>query len=169
MRDPKAWDVQILDDEYAADRAEARKRHYALYLEQVLCVRAKLQEMFDGWRRSGIYDRMKIIVHGDHGSRIFLHNPIPFDKDHVLASDYTDSFSTLFAFKAPGLAPAYDTRMVAIQDLLMSVAHEHLLDALPTGETEPYVLLENGASMVRQPMPDFGDSRGEHRLNLPQR
>jgi hypothetical protein len=84
----------------------------------------------------------------------------------MLTSDYTDSFSTLFAVKAPGLEPAYDTRMVAIQDLLRSVAHEDPLDQLPAGGTEPYVLLENGASMVRQPMQDFGDSRGEHQVDL---
>ena len=168
VRDPDGWDGDNDSAPLPPNTAESRVRRYTLYLEQVLCVESKLQEMFAGWRRAGVYDRLQIIIHGDHGSRIVLHEPIGSNRDRLLTSDYTDSFSTLFAVKAPGLEPAYDTRMVAIQDLLRSVAHEHPLDQLPAGGTEPYVLLENGASMLRQPMPDFGDPRGEHRLDLPQ-
>jgi hypothetical protein len=113
--------------------------------------------MFDTWRRAGLYDRMKIIIHGDHGSRIFLHEPTGPDRDHLVASDYIDSFSTLFALKAPGLRPDYDRRMVAIQDLLLPITDEQPLDRLAMPRAEPYVLLENGDSMVRQPMPEFGN------------
>jgi hypothetical protein len=125
--------------------------------------------MFDRWRQTGLYDRMLIIVQGDHGSRIWLHPPIAANKDRLVPSDYTDAFSTLFAVKAPGLEPAYDTRTVAIQDLLPAVASAQPLDRLPASETEPYVLLEtqppvlaeDGTDMVRQPMPAFGDPEGE--------
>ena len=75
----------------------------------------------------------------------------------------------MFAVKAPGVQAAYDTRTVAIQDLLRAVASTPPLDRLPAGETEPYVLLEtqprvvfeDGTDMVRQPMPEFGEPQGE--------
>jgi hypothetical protein len=155
--DPEAWDFQVLDDELAANRVEARKRHYALYFDQILCVESKLHEMFAGWRRAGVYDRMKIIIHGDHGSRIALNYPSGSNKVRLLISDYADWFSTLFAVKSPGQEATYDTRMVAIQDLLLPIAQEQPLDRIPVPNTEPYVLLENGDSMLRQPMPEFGD------------
>jgi hypothetical protein len=125
--------------------------------------------MFDRWRQTGLYDRMLIIIQGDHGSKISLHRPVAANKDRLVPSDYTDAFSTLFAVKAPGLEPAYDTRMVAIQDLLPAVASAPPLGRLPAGETEPYVLLEtqprvlseDGTDIVRQPMPEFGPPEGE--------
>jgi hypothetical protein len=125
--------------------------------------------MFDRWRQTGLYDRMLIVIQGDHGSRIWLHPPIAANRDILLSSDYADSFSTLFAVKAPGVEPAYDTRTVAIQDLLPAVASGQPLDRLPASETDPYVLLEtqprvvfeDGTDMVRQPMPEFGPPEGE--------
>jgi hypothetical protein len=176
--DPEAWDVNALDDELAANRVEARKRHYALYFEQVLCVESQLDEMFAAWRRAGVYDRMKIIIHGDHGSRIALDDSTESNKVRLLTPDYVDSFSTFFAVKSPGQKATYDARMVAIQDLLRSVAHELPLDQLPAPETPPYVLLENrdgiarefrGEDMVRQPMPEFGDPEpAPRRIHLSQ-
>jgi hypothetical protein len=160
-RDPQSWDVNHDDPPLPPNSDESRARRYGLYLQQILCIRAKLQQMFDRWRRMGLYDRMHIIIQGDHGSRIWMHEPIGANQDRMVPSDYTDSFSTLFAVKAPGLEPGYDTRTIAIQDLLPAVAAGQPLDQLPAGETEPYVLLEDDAAMVRQAMPVFGDPERE--------
>ena len=141
-RDPQDWEMSDDDPPLPPNSDASRVRRYGLYLQQILCIRARLQEMFDRWRQTGVYDRMLIIIQGDHGSRIWLHTPIAANKDRLVPSDYTDAFSTLFAVKAPGLEAAYDTRMVAIQDLLPAVAGAQSLDRLPASETEPYVLLE---------------------------
>lgn len=159
VRDPVDWNFGRDRAPLPPNSAESRIRRYTLYLEQVLCVRTKLELMFKRWRRAGLFDRMKIIIQGDHGSRIFLHEPTWPNRDRLLTSDYIDTFSTLFALKAPGLKPAYDRRMVAVQDLLMPIAHELPLDQLPAREAAPYVLLENVNGMVRQPMPQFGGLR----------
>jgi hypothetical protein len=137
---------------------ESRMRRYSLYLEQLTCVQAKLQQMFDSWRQAGVYDRMKIVIHGDHGSRIYMNAPIVANKDRLIASDFLDAFSTLFAVKAPGLDPAYDARTVAIQDLLAVVAGNGL-GQLPADRTQPYVLLPHSFDTMRHamiplPMPD---------------
>jgi hypothetical protein len=121
--------------------------------------------MFNLWRRAGLYERMTIIVHGDHGSRIYINDPTIPSADRLDAADYVDGFSTLFAVKAPGLDPAYDTRMVALQDLLAAVAHDRL-DQLTTGRTEPYALLERSYgyathAMIPRPMPSPGCAAGQ--------
>ena len=87
-----------------------------------------------------------------------MNAPIVANKDRLIASDYIDAFSTLFAVKAPGLDPAYDTRTVAIQDLLAVVAHNGL-GQLPADHTQPYVLLPRSFdttrhAMIPRPMPD---------------
>lgn len=167
VRDPVNWGFANDRAPLPPNSAESRTGRYTLYLEQALCVRAKLEMMFNRWRRAGLFDRMKIIIHGDHGSRIFLHEPNWPNRDLLLTSDYIDSFSTLFTLKAPSLKPAYDRRMVAVQDLLMPIARGQPLDRLPVRGAEPYVLLENDASMVRQPMPEFGDPEREgNRIHL---
>jgi hypothetical protein len=169
--DPQDWEMSDNDPPLPPNSDASRVRRYGLYLQQVLCIRARLQQMFDRWRQTGVYDRMLIIIQGDHGSRIWLHMPIAANKDRLLPSDYTDAFSTLFAVKAPGLEAGYDTRMVAIQDLLPAIASAQPLDHLPANEREPYVLLEtqpkvlfeNGTDMVRQPMPEFGHPEREEK------
>jgi hypothetical protein len=106
-----------------------------------------------------VYDRAKVIIHGDHGSRLYLTEPTIANKDQLLDTDYTDSFSTLFAVKAPEPEPRYDRRMVAIQDALAAVTANRSLDELAGRAETPYVFLRNlrGSAMMRQPLPNFGD------------
>jgi hypothetical protein len=140
-----------------------RLERYRLYLEQVECIHNKLQYAFDLWRHAKVFDRAKIIIHGDHGSRLYLTEPTVDHRDELQKSDYVDSFSTLLAVKAPGLEPKYDGHIVAIQDALAAVAHDQPLDELPDRAKKPYVLLRNleGSEMIPRPMPDFGDTPAE--------
>jgi len=168
-RDPQHWEMSDDHPPLPPNSDASRARRYDLYLQQIQCIRVRLEQMFDRWRQRGLYERMLIIIQGDHGSRIWLHMPIAANRDRMVPADYTDGFSTLFVVKAPGVEAAYDTRTVAIQDLLPAVARAPSLDRLPASETDPYVLLEtipkivseDGTDMVRQPMPQFGDPEGE--------
>ena len=110
-----------------------------------------------------MFSRSRIIIHGDHGSRLYRREPNIANEDELLTSDYIDSFSALFAVKAPGLEAGYDRRMVAIQDVLAAVAHDQPLGQLSGPARKPYVLLRDpkGVEMVRRPMPDFGELPAE--------
>ena len=154
LRHPHDW-----EDRPPSNDSHSRLHHYQLYLEQVECVQVKLHEIFEFWRREGVYDRAKVIIQGDHGSRLYLKEPTVSNKDELVTSDYVDSFSTLFAVKAPEREPKYDRRVVAIQDALAAVAQNQPLDRLPGHGKEPYVFLRNklGSEMIRRPMPNFGD------------
>jgi hypothetical protein len=140
-----------------------RLDRYMLYLEQVECIHQRLQYAFKSWRRTKVFDNAQIIIHGDHGSCLYLKEPTVDNRDELRPSDYVDAFSTLLAVKAPGLEPKYDEHIVAIQDALAAVAHDQSLDAFSRRAKKPYVLLPNleGSEMIRRPMPDFGDIPAE--------
>ena len=110
-----------------------------------------------------MFDQAKVIIQGDHGSRLYLKEPTVDNRDELREFDYVNSFSTLLAVKAPGLEPKYDEQMVAIQDALAAVAHDQPLGQLSGRDKKPYVLLRNleGVEMIRRPMPEFGATRAE--------
>lgn len=152
LRDPHDW-----EDRLWSNSAESRVHQYILYLEQVDCLKTRLHDIFAWWSLEGVFDRSKIIIHGDHGSRLYRRMPIIYNVDELLSSDYVDTFSTLLAIRSPGSEAKYETSMVAIQDALAAVAHNQPLDQL-SGGAKPYVLLRDPeeVEMVRRPMPDFG-------------
>jgi hypothetical protein len=167
VRKPAEWEPAYDEEPLPRNTIESRKRRYLLYLEQVQCLYRRLGEIFEEWRRAGVFDRLKIIIQGDHGSRIYLHEPLAANRDELLVSDYADAFSTLLAVKAPGYEPGYDLRWISVQDLLPQLATPG--EALPTAQEAsarptssdqlPYVYLEQDDSprMVKQPLPRFGD------------
>jgi hypothetical protein len=97
---------------------DSRRARYEEFISQDRCALLKLQELMAAIKRRKDYEDAIIIVHGDHGSRITLVEPRLENKDRLSRQDYFDAFSTLYAVKAPGIAPGYDPRMVAIADLL---------------------------------------------------
>ena len=98
--------------------SEDRSELYNSYLVQMRCLNQKLAGLFATMRAGGYFDEAMIIVHGDHGSRISLLDPFWHNLDKLEEADYVDSFSTLFAVKAPGVEPGYDPRQAAIDSLL---------------------------------------------------
>jgi hypothetical protein len=173
-RDPSAWEPAHEREPLPPNTAQSRARRYPLYFEQIQCLYKKLEAMFRRWQETGVFDRAVIIVHGDHGSRIYLHRPEAANRDEMLVADYADAFSTLLAVKAPGYEPGYDLRWIAIQDLLPDLAIQGRPRQMAPGQSDhpalgseqlPYVFLEGGSPgrMLKQPLPNFGDaSRGAH-------
>lgn len=168
-RDPADWEPAHDPEPLPPNTMESRAQRYALHLAQVQCLYKKLGGMFRRWQEAGVFDRARIIIHGDHGSRIYLHRPKASNRDEMLVSDYADAFSTLLAVKAPGYEPGYDLRWIAIQDFLPQLATQGQPRPMVRGDAarltsysdqQPYVLLEGDGSgqMAKQPLPSFGDA-----------
>jgi hypothetical protein len=139
----------------------SRARRYGLYLEQVRCLYRKLDAMFQAWQKAAIFDRLVIILHGDHGSRIYQCDPAAKNELKLSHADYIDGFSTLFAVKGSRHLPGYDRRVAAIEQLLGEVVGVQTGDDRSHVEQIPYVFLKDGPAkpMLRQPFPAFGDER----------
>jgi hypothetical protein len=91
-------DIQNQDLQSRSRSLDVRER-YGLYLEQILCVRAALGDMFDKWRRAGKYDRIKIVIQGDHGARIFFDEPSDAERLLIRPGRYPPRSAYVDAFR----------------------------------------------------------------------
>lgn len=99
--------------------SEDRKIRYDQYLRQMGCLYVKLDELFQMMQSSGIFDDSIVMVHGDHGGRLGLRQPIAKEHSQLTPIDYRDGLSTLFAVKIPGEPGGYDPSLHAIDELLV--------------------------------------------------
>jgi hypothetical protein len=159
LRPVREWELPQNPDPMPPNDSQSRARRYGLYLEQMRCLYRKLDAMFQAWQRAAILDRLVIVLHSDHGSRIYQHSPSANNQDKLTPADYADGFSTLFAVKGPNHPPGYDRRVAAIEQLLGKVVGEQTGGDPARAEPIPYVFLNTGPAkpMLRQPLPPFGD------------
>jgi hypothetical protein len=131
----------------------SRAASYPLYFEQVVCLHRRLGALLDGLRAAGTLDRALVVLHGDHGSRLEIVPPNARFADSLSPADYVDAFSTLFAVRAPDVAPGRDDRPLPLDALLAS-----LLSGRVEVPARPQVFLAAGprAPLVPRPMPPFG-------------
>jgi hypothetical protein len=134
---------------------EYRVRAYADYFDQVHCVVQLLDDMLMTIDKAGLLQDATIIIHGDHGSRITLRDPIIANRNQATIIDYVDSFSTLFAIRSPELEPGYSSQLQPLPNLIA----EHLF-RIPAPMDKQTVYLRNdskleGLDLLSVPMPDF--------------
>lgn len=100
--------------------AESRALKYERYTAQVRCVLRMLDNLLDTLDSRGLLADATIVVNGDHGSRIAEHFPTGRTlRGGVLTdTDYRDTFSTLYAIRAPGVQAGYEQRPASLVDLL---------------------------------------------------
>ena len=91
---------------------------YRGFIAQVACVNRRVHGLIEALRRSGQFERAIVLVHGDHGSRISQTSLGVHVRKNLTSDDLRDEYSTLFAVKAPGIVPGYDTDLWHIGDLL---------------------------------------------------
>ena len=144
------------------DRLERRSPEWLAdynraYFEQVACTTKLMSGLFEALRTAGVYDKMAIVVHGDHGSRIGALAPkldtwTSFDLPMLRAQ-----YSTLFAIKAPDIDAGYDDRLFSLRRLIAAVADWNGKAFGPVPDQEHVVLLEGQKAGVleKRPLPDF--------------
>lgn len=101
LRNTSLRDEPVLPD----DVYEVRN---GLYYAQVECALRNMQSLIDRMKKAGVYERVTIILHGDHGSLISRQPPYMHNHELLSKEDYRSSFSTLFAVKYPGSQFAID-------------------------------------------------------------
>ena len=112
-----------------ANNERERAFRFRYYFEQVRCTKHRLQLLFDRLKQAGLYDDATIILHGDHGSRIFLNRPRANNRENLSRQDFIDNFSTLFAAKSPAFEAGYDDERLPVSQLLArAIGRADLID-----------------------------------------
>ena len=135
----------------------ARSIRYVEYFKQVRCSYRILGDMLEALSEAGVMEEAIVILHGDHGSRITSAPPFMLYADHFNGTDLTDTFSTLFAIRAPGVPAGYDESRRSVQALFAELVLEQPID--DERETiffssRPY---EIGKLLHERPISDFID------------
>jgi len=110
----------------------------------------KLGQLVDAIRDTGGYDEWTIVVHGDHGSWITLSDVRLSNEIRLTKADFIDAFSTIFAVKAPGIEPGYDSRPASVSDLLGIELYGDAYDA--SEDEHVFVYGEPQGKLTRKPM-----------------
>lgn len=115
LADPSAWEREEYGDDGVFSDAE-RDRLYDRYLGQMICTDRRIETVLARLKEIGVYEEATIIVHGDHGSRNGR-SPYMGGIDRYSEAEMIDNFATLFAVKAPGIAPGIRREPAPIQEL----------------------------------------------------
>ncbi len=141
--------------------AESRALKYERYSAQVRCVLSMLDNLLDTLDGRGLLADATIVVNGDHGSRIAEHFPtgITLAAGVLTDTDYEDTFSTLYAIKAPGVQAAYEERPASLVDLL-----DHHLGGEPFSERSScrvFLIAGDASGVLRKVEPRFCASEAD--------
>jgi arylsulfatase A-like enzyme len=134
---------------------QSRAQKYERYAEQTRCVLTLIDALLDDLASRGLLEDATIVINGDHGSRI----PVRFPTGRALASglltqsDLSDTFSTLYAIHAPGVASGYDEAPRSLVELLNHHVSGEPLSA--PGSCRVFLLVENGGGHLTGVEPKF--------------
>lgn len=140
---------------FVYNTAESRAQKYERYAEQTRCVFTLIDALLDDLGSRGLLEDATIVINGDHGSRI----PVRFPTGMALStgllteSDLRDTFSTLYAIRAPGVASGYDEAPRSLVELL-----NHHLGGEPLstpGSCRVFLLEEKGGGRLTAVEPKF--------------
>jgi hypothetical protein len=164
----RKW-LNAIDEDLAPGRNDAASRaaRYPLYLAQLQCTNQRLADLFAALRQAGVWDRSLVILHGDHGCRLNLVEPLPENADSMTAADYMDAFGTLLAIKWPGGQGALDRRQVPLDDVFgqLFLTGDGQWPPAPYQPgpallAAPWVLLNDRQGiLLNRPLPGFADGR----------
>jgi hypothetical protein len=135
--------------------AESRALKYERYTGQIRCVLSMLDDLLDTLESRGLLEQATVVVNGDHGSRIAAHFPsgITLRAGLLTETDYRDTFSTLYAIKAPQVQPGYVRRPAPVVNLL-----DHYLGGEPLSEQSScrvFLIAGDASSVLTKVEPRF--------------
>jgi hypothetical protein len=164
LRPPQDWLERMNRDAPSGvvNTPDSRATRYGRYFEQAACVQKKLDGLMEAIPPSLRNDAI-VIIHGDHGSRIPIVEPELPGASRMSASDYADSFSTLFAIRSRHLDGGYDRRLAPITCLMRTLVESQFrsVAALEGCAITPTVFMSGNGRTTAMPLPDFGRPPGD--------
>ena len=147
--DSDSWLSRRMDHEDLLSLSDHgyRDMAYKYYFMQTVCTVNLLDDLLRALDENNLLEDSTILIHGDHGSRITIADPVSPMADFLTSRDFIDSFSTLFAIRSPAVEPGYVTELSAIQPLFT----ELFLDGPATADDASVYLL-SGPLKHKQPL-----------------
>ena len=148
--DPSALDV--------TNTPQGRALRYDRYVEQLRCTLRHVGELIDAIPASLRADAV-VVIHGDHGSRIALLDPLESRHSELVASDFVDSYSTLFAIRSQGIRAGYEEARVSVAcalKALVEAAFQSLDGIVGCAATPTVFILDRGRGFTEWPLPSAG-------------
>lgn len=124
---------------------ESRATRYQRYFVQLRCQQKILDEILQTMRTAGVLDSATVVLHGDHGSRISLYDPLAEYRDEVSDDDVVDHYSAMFAIKSPQVDAGYSAELQPLQNLLAGLMQH----PPPVDENRVYLLDERYGPMYQ--------------------
>ncbi len=149
------WDpalpAALIEKMLAAEPITEAERTYlhAVYASQVRATDALLGQLFDGLRATGLDDNVLIVFGSDHGDELAIRTNFMYHG----CSPYNTVLGALYAFKAPGLAPATIDGAVSIVDIAPTVLELARVD--PPGGQDGTSLVETLSTGIAPARPVF--------------
>jgi hypothetical protein len=137
-----------------AAREAARRRFTDAYLAQVQCVASRIDELLDAMAGRPELADARVIIHGDHGSRISVGNVL----EDYEPRDFVANYAAYFAVKAPGVSPGVDCEFLSLPEAFGRYADPEA-PRPPLDRPRPPVVVDSRAAAGRKvetPMPVFG-------------
>jgi hypothetical protein len=171
LRAPREW-LERMDRDAppgVVNTPDSRATRYARYFEQATCVQKKLDGLMNAIPPALRQDAI-VIIHGDHGSRIPLVEPeLPGGSTSLSASDYADSYSTLFAVRSPHIMAGYDRRLAPITCLLRTLVESEFrsFSALDACAATPTVFVTRSRQTHAVPLAPFERAPRDIQIAVP--
>lgn len=137
----------------AASRELARRQYYKAYVTQLHCVVNRIGTFLDAVQRNPALRDARILIHGDHGSRISSGNRI----EDYRREDFISNYATYFAIRAPDVEAGADCRFLSLAEAFR--AHVGAQNPAAIDRPTPPVLVQSKAGdnvRVEASMPRFG-------------
>lgn len=121
---------------------ESRAIRYKRYVTQAKCALHELNTLFKTLQNQDLYDKATIIVHGDHGTDMYIYKPSAHITNR-LERDLRETYSILFAVKYPGGSVGINDQTTSLNVLMAQALSE------VTGKS----LEQLGINVVREDQP----------------
>lgn len=112
------WFDKRPDEVPHANDSESRMVRYEAYVGQLQCTKKLIHQILRGLEKSGQLAESTVIIHGDHGSRIYINEPRVENLGNITSQDMSDAYSTLFAVKRAGSRYQTNDDFLPLQILL---------------------------------------------------
>ena len=152
--------IKPLDDWMIRRSREPRRKREQGYFDQMRCAMKKLDEAFEALDASPAGRDAIVIVHGDHGSRLTVIDPMVETMGKFEDRDVIAGFATLFAIRAPGVEPALVERPASVSSMLADFMRRDFRSAPEPQQKPSTIILHDllGTPRRSHPFPDAGSS-----------